>query len=137
MSTGFEQGKARFGTSPLPVGTYPGQSPTVWRRVLTSGSIANREADLSNGWYLTMGQRRRLLDRDAGNGWKSTSASRDLHSGTNERAMTPDRAKRENMSLEELASSNMWEIAAIVELLEKKGLCTEQDLYHIIGYLRR
>ncbi|HMS82053.1 MAG TPA: hypothetical protein PKD12_00195 [Nitrospira sp.] len=51
--------------------------------------------------------------------------------------MTPDRAKRENMSLEELASSNMWEIAAIVELLEKKGLCTEQDLYHIIGYLRR
>lgn len=41
------------------------------------------------------------------------------------------------MSLEELAISNMWEIAAIVELLEKKGLCTKQDLYDIIGELRK
>lgn len=41
------------------------------------------------------------------------------------------------MSLEELAISNMWEIAAIVELLEKKGLCTKQDLYDIIGELRQ
>jgi hypothetical protein len=30
----------------------------------------------------------------------------------------------------------MWEIAALVELLEKKGLCTKQDLYDIIGELR-
>ena len=48
-----------------------------------------------------------------------------------------DRPKRESLSLEELAISNMWEIAALVELLEKKGLCTKQDLYDIIGELRR
>ena len=47
-----------------------------------------------------------------------------------------ERPKRESMSLEELAISNMWEIAAIVELLEKKGLCTKQDLYDIISELR-
>ena len=51
--------------------------------------------------------------------------------------MSTDRPKRESMSLEELAIPNMWEIAAIVELLEKKGLCTKQDLYDIIGELRR
>lgn len=48
-----------------------------------------------------------------------------------------DRPKRESMSLEELAISNMWEIAAIVELLERKGLCTKQDLYDIIAELRK
>lgn len=48
-----------------------------------------------------------------------------------------ERPKRESMSLEELAISNMWEIAALVELLEKKGLCTKQDLYTIIGELRK
>lgn len=47
-----------------------------------------------------------------------------------------DRPKRESMSLEELAISNMWEIAAIVELLEKKGLCSKPDLYDIIGELQ-
>jgi hypothetical protein len=31
----------------------------------------------------------------------------------------------------------MWEIAAIVEVLERKGLCTKQDLYDIIAELRR
>jgi len=40
------------------------------------------------------------------------------------------------MSLEEATISNMWEITAIVELLERKGLCTKQDLYDIIGELR-
>lgn len=50
--------------------------------------------------------------------------------------MSSDRPKRESMSLEELAISNMWEIAAIVELLEKKNLCTKQDLYDIIAELR-
>ena len=48
-----------------------------------------------------------------------------------------DRPKRESMSLEEATISNMWEIAAIVELLEKKGLCTKQDLYDIIAELRK
>lgn len=51
--------------------------------------------------------------------------------------MSSDQPKRESMSLEELAISNMWEIAALVELLEKKGLCTKQDLYGIIGELRQ
>lgn len=31
----------------------------------------------------------------------------------------------------------MWEIAAIVELLERKGLCTKQGLYDIITELRK
>jgi len=31
----------------------------------------------------------------------------------------------------------MWEIAAIVELLEQKGFCTKQDLHTIIDELRR
>ena len=31
----------------------------------------------------------------------------------------------------------MWEIAAIVEMLERKGLCTKQDLYDIITKFRR
>ena len=31
----------------------------------------------------------------------------------------------------------MWEIATIVEVLERKGLCTKHDLYDIITELRR
>jgi hypothetical protein len=41
------------------------------------------------------------------------------------------------MSVEEATISNMWEIAAIVELLEQKGLCTKQDLHTIIDELRK
>jgi len=41
------------------------------------------------------------------------------------------------MSLEEATVSNMWEIAAIVEMLERKGLCTKQDLFDIITELRQ
>lgn len=55
----------------------------------------------------------------------------------NKTEMSNDRPKRESISLEELAISNMWEMAAIVELLEKKGLCSKQDLYDIIGELRQ
>jgi hypothetical protein len=33
------------------------------------------------------------------------------------------------MSLEEATISYRWEIAAIVEVLERKGLCTKHDLY--------
>lgn len=51
--------------------------------------------------------------------------------------MSTDHPKRESMSLEEATISNMWEIAAIVELLEQKGLCTKQDLHTIINELRR
>ena len=50
--------------------------------------------------------------------------------------MNDNRPKRESMSLEEATISNMWEIAALVEVLERKGLCTKQDLYDIIGELR-
>jgi len=38
--------------------------------------------------------------------------------------MSNDRAKRYSMSVEEATVSNLWEIAAIVEVLERKGLCT-------------
>lgn len=44
---------------------------------------------------------------------------------------------KEVVTLEELAISNMWEIAAIVKLLQRKGLCTKQDLHAIINNLRR
>ena len=47
------------------------------------------------------------------------------------------RPKRDAMSIEEATISNMWEIAAIVEVLERKGLCTKQDLYDIITEFRR
>ncbi len=50
--------------------------------------------------------------------------------------MNDDRPKRESMSIEEATISNMWEIAAIVEVLERKGLCTKQDLYDIITEFR-
>ena len=38
--------------------------------------------------------------------------------------MSDDRPTRDSMSLEEATISNMWEIAAIVDVLERKGLCT-------------
>ena len=50
--------------------------------------------------------------------------------------MSADRPKRENMSIEEATVSNMWEIAAIVEVLERKGLCKKEDLYDIIAEFR-
>jgi hypothetical protein len=36
--------------------------------------------------------------------------------------MSNDRPKHGNMPVEEATVSNMWEIAAIVEVLERKGL---------------
>ena len=51
--------------------------------------------------------------------------------------MSDDRPKRDTMSVEEATISNMWEIAAIVEVLERKSLCTKQDLYDIISEFRR
>ena len=41
------------------------------------------------------------------------------------------------MSIEEATISNMWEIAAIVEILERKGLCTKQELYDIVAEFRQ
>jgi hypothetical protein len=46
--------------------------------------------------------------------------------------VSDQRPKRETMSIEEATVSNMWEIAAIVEVLERKGLCTKQDMHSII-----
>jgi hypothetical protein len=51
--------------------------------------------------------------------------------------MRNDRPERESMFIEEATLSNMWEIAAIVEVLERKGLCNKQDLYDIITEFRR
>jgi hypothetical protein len=51
--------------------------------------------------------------------------------------MSRDRPKRDSMSLEEATISNMWEIAAIAEVLERKGLCTKEDLYDIITEFRQ
>ncbi|TKB88564.1 MAG: hypothetical protein E8D41_16365 [Nitrospira sp.] len=51
--------------------------------------------------------------------------------------MSDDRPKRESMSIEEATISNMWEIAAIVEMLERKSLYKKQDLYDIIAELHR
>jgi len=51
--------------------------------------------------------------------------------------MNSNSPKRDTMSIEEATISNMWEIAAIVEVLERKGLCTKQDLYDIIAEFRK
>ena len=51
--------------------------------------------------------------------------------------MSEQRPTRDTMFIEEATISNMWEIAAIVEVLERKGLGTKLDLYDIIDELRR
>jgi hypothetical protein len=45
--------------------------------------------------------------------------------------MSEERPKRDSMSVEEATISNMWEIVAIVEVLERKGLCTKHDLLDV------
>jgi hemerythrin superfamily protein len=45
--------------------------------------------------------------------------------------MNDDRPTRDSMSLEEATVSNIWEIAAIMEVLERKSLCTKQNLYNL------
>lgn len=47
------------------------------------------------------------------------------------------RPKRDTMSLEKATVSNMREIAAVVKVLERKGICTNQDLFNIIIELRK
>ncbi len=41
------------------------------------------------------------------------------------------------VTLEELAISSMWETAALVELLERKGILTKQDVLAMIQELRQ
>ena len=51
--------------------------------------------------------------------------------------MSTDRPARDSTSIQEASVSNMWEIAAIVKVPERKGLCTKQDLYDIMTKFRR
>ncbi len=41
------------------------------------------------------------------------------------------------VSLDELAISNMWETSALVELLERKGILTKQEVLDMIHELRQ
>ncbi len=52
-------------------------------------------------------------------------------------AMNDHRPKRETTSIEEATISDLWEMVAILEVPERKGLCTKQDLYNIITEFRR
>ncbi len=46
-------------------------------------------------------------------------------------------APKEIVTLEELALSNMWETSALVELLERKGILTKQEVLDMIQELRQ
>ncbi len=39
--------------------------------------------------------------------------------------------------IEDLAISSMWEVAALVEVLERKGVLTRQEIYDAITELRQ
>ncbi len=41
------------------------------------------------------------------------------------------------VTLDELAISNMWETSALVELLERKGILTRQEVLDMMQELRR
>ncbi len=43
----------------------------------------------------------------------------------------------ELVTLDELALSNMWETSALVELLERKGVLTKQEVLDMIQELRQ
>ena len=51
--------------------------------------------------------------------------------------MGEKRELRDSKSIDEATVSNMWEIASIVEVLERKGLCTKQELNDIITEFRQ
>lgn len=44
---------------------------------------------------------------------------------------------QELVTIEELTISTMWEMAALVEVLERKGLCTKEEVLDMIQELRR
>ncbi len=46
-------------------------------------------------------------------------------------------APQDLVTLEELAISTMWETSALVELLERKGILTKQDVLDMIQELRQ
>jgi len=41
------------------------------------------------------------------------------------------------VTLDALAISNMWETSALVEVLERKGILTRQEIYDTINELRQ
>ncbi len=41
------------------------------------------------------------------------------------------------VTIEDLAVSNMWEITALMEVLERKGVLTRQEIYDAITELRQ
>ncbi len=41
------------------------------------------------------------------------------------------------VTIEDLAISSMWEITALVEVLERKGVLTRQEIYAAINDLRQ
>ena len=43
---------------------------------------------------------------------------------------------RETFSVEEGVLANMWALEALVELLDRKGLCTKQEVHDVIAELR-
>ena len=44
---------------------------------------------------------------------------------------------KELVTIEGLAVSSMWEMTALVEVLERKGVCTKQEVLDMIQELRR
>ncbi len=44
---------------------------------------------------------------------------------------------KELVTIEELAISNMWETSALVEVLERKGILTKEDVLDMIQKLRK
>jgi len=44
---------------------------------------------------------------------------------------------KETVSIEELTISSMWEMAALMEVLERKAICTKQEVLDMIQELRR
>lgn len=51
--------------------------------------------------------------------------------------MAEQLAPKELVTFEEIAISNMWEIAALVEVLERKGVLIRQEIYDMIKELRK
>lgn len=50
--------------------------------------------------------------------------------------MTDSLNPREIFTTEEGVLANMWALEALVELLERKGLCTKQEVHDLIAELR-
>jgi len=51
--------------------------------------------------------------------------------------MSRNRSRRDAQSVEDMMISYMWKLAAIVEVLEREGLSTKQDLSYLITEFRK